>query len=359
MQLSLVRKWGERAELLHRGGRRRPDHLFVHRRDAGGVPRSGHSRRPQDHPEAVVPRAARRPRAWPTELIHRVTQAAGRRNTCRARKTGDVIRLTGGEPTRRRTCTILSAAMEHLRARQDGDVPGGVLLHAAAADQRAPQERHPVPQPVPQEQRLLEPDPDRQARIERRTASSPCWWRTRSSATATARGRTATSRCGPSASSPRASCDTARRQRLAADSAERQASYGTPRGDLRDRRARVADGGVRRRVPRVCSTGGGRASPPRSTARAQFPAEIAARHGAARAAGDAAGGRRDHPLRQGRPGRRGVICSRISARRATRSTPRRRAARLGDPAVLCGRDPGDGRRLYICQRARAAWRSSI
>ena len=61
MQLSLVRKWGRARRVLHRRRRRRSDHLFVHRRLAGSVPRSGHSGRPQDHPEAVVPRASRRP----------------------------------------------------------------------------------------------------------------------------------------------------------------------------------------------------------------------------------------------------------------------------------------------------------
>ena len=44
MQLTLIRKWGRARRLLHRGRRRRPDHLFVHRRHAGGHPRSRDSR---------------------------------------------------------------------------------------------------------------------------------------------------------------------------------------------------------------------------------------------------------------------------------------------------------------------------
>src|ERR1035438_6899698 len=41
--------------------------------------------------------------------------------------------------------------------RQDGDVPGGVLLHAASGSGGAPKAQHPVPQSLSEVQRLLEP----------------------------------------------------------------------------------------------------------------------------------------------------------------------------------------------------------
>ena len=120
---------GRARELLHRCRRRRPDHLFIHRCDARGFPRSGYSGRPQDHPQAVVSRAPRRARrrresdpasnAAPGE---RVPAAPGRRRR-------------GAHLARRlQSHGVLHPQKRHGThgAGKDGDVPGVLLLHAPA-----------------------------------------------------------------------------------------------------------------------------------------------------------------------------------------------------------------------------------
>jgi hypothetical protein len=128
MQLSLVRKWGERARLFHRGRRRRPDHLHIHRRGC---------RRPSSTPEVppdhkiILKQSYRVPRAvhrFAEDLIGQVN-AGSRRNTCRARRTA---RSTGSRATAICTPSTRSSRPRRApRAGTDRDVPGVVRVYAA------------------------------------------------------------------------------------------------------------------------------------------------------------------------------------------------------------------------------------
>jgi hypothetical protein len=163
MQLSLVRKWGERANYFIVAG---DDDQTIYS-FTGATPEAFLDPDIPDDHKIILKQSYRVPRAvhrLAEELIRR-SPGARRRSTCRGRRTARLDRLSR-DTYKRRSIAILKRRDGAPRAGQDGDVPGVLLVHAEALVQVLRKQRHPVPQPVPEDQRLLEPAADRQARFD-------------------------------------------------------------------------------------------------------------------------------------------------------------------------------------------------
>ena len=165
MQLTLIRKWGERANYFILAGDDDQTIFSFTGASPGRHPRPGHSGGPQDHPEAVVSRAARRARR------------RGQADPAGHETPGeDLPGATGGwrgppaldaAPTSRPSTSSSRAPRSICEQGKTVMFLRVLLVHAAAAGRGAAEERHPVPQPVPEDQRLLESAADRQEGFER------------------------------------------------------------------------------------------------------------------------------------------------------------------------------------------------
>ena len=350
MQLSLIRKWGERANYFIVAG---DDDQTIYS-FTGATPEAILDPDIPDDHKIILKQSYRVPRA-----VHRLADDLIRQVTRRQEKEYLPRQRMARPPALARHVQVAGVLHPQERrgapgAGQDRDVPGVLLVHAPAAGRGAPQARHPVPQPVPQDERLLEPAADRHEGVDRQPDPLPA-----GGASGVWRGPPPVDERRPGAWASgcrrRASCATASKRSSRRSTVPPRSSHGAPAtifepaaleslmaawdGDYRDLldwwRTRVtADVSQPRPVP------GGHC-----------------RHaGAARAPGNAASGRRHDPLGQGRPGRRGVSLSGSQPgwRRAVR--PGRRGARLRDPSLLRGADAERAKRSTSAS-AKPAWRS--
>ena len=209
MQLTLVRKWGQRTNYFIVAGDDDQTIFWF----TGAVPENLLDPDiPEDH-KIILKQSYRVPHEvhrLANGLIHQVTRRQEKVYLARDAE-GGVERLMRGSYNSP-DYFVLESARQHLAARPNGDVPGLVLVHAALARRRSPEKRHTVSQPVPPVERLLEPDPDWTARIDRRPHCGAADRASRLGRGNRAPGRTATSRSGPTACTRRASFASARRK---------------------------------------------------------------------------------------------------------------------------------------------------
>ena len=131
MQLSLVRKWGERANYFIVAG---DDDQTIYS-FTGATPEAFLDPDIPDDHKIVLKQSYRVPRAvhrLAEEMIRQRHQAPGRRNTCRGPEDGALDRFSR-DGYKRTEIAIVPDADEAHRAGQDRDVPGVLLLHAPAA----------------------------------------------------------------------------------------------------------------------------------------------------------------------------------------------------------------------------------
>jgi DNA helicase-2/ATP-dependent DNA helicase PcrA len=164
MQLSLVRKWGERADYFILAG---DDDQTIYT-FTGATPEAFLDPDiPPDH-KIVLKQSYRVPRAvhrFAEELIGRVSRRQPKEYLPRPEE-GEFDRFSR-DGYLHTDYAILKTANEHLERGQTVMFLT-LRVHARVADIDAAEKRCPVPQPVPQSQRSMEPDPHRKARLHRR-----------------------------------------------------------------------------------------------------------------------------------------------------------------------------------------------